>query len=378
MSIYDPPRENTLGATPQMKNDNTGAMEEDMAYSMLILGASYGSLLGTKLALAGHNVTLVCLPEEVALFNAEGARIRLKPKGHSEFIELNSKAGPGSLDACGPDEADVSKYDMVGLAMQEPQYRAETVKNLLARIAAAKVPAMSIMNMPPLPFLARVAPDAVDSLRGAFTDPSVWDPFEPGLVTLASPDPQAMRPPEEPLNLLQVNLPTNFKVAAFENPAHTAIMRQMQADIEAYRHGPDGIELPVKLKVFDSLFVPLAKWAMLVTGNYRCIAEGDPISIKEAVHGDVALSGRIYQAVCDLCVKLGAAPEDMVPFQKYANAAESLIRPSSAARALAGGAPFIERLDKVVEALANAKGVDIPTLADTTALVDRKLAANRG
>ncbi|MEL7466802.1 MAG: hypothetical protein AAFN27_00010 [Pseudomonadota bacterium] len=348
-----------------------------MAYKMLILGASYGSLLGTRLALAGHDVTLVCLPEEVALFNAEGARVRLKPRGYADFIELNSAAGPGTLDACGPDDADVDAYDIVGLAMQEPQYRAETVRNLLARVAAARKPAVSIMNMPPLPFLARVAPGAVDKLRAAFTDPSVWDDFEPGLVTLASPDPQAMRPPGEPLNVLQVNLPTNFKVAAFENAEHTTMLRKMQADIEAYRHGPDGIELPVKLKVFDSLFVPLAKWAMLVTGNYRCITEGEPISIKDAVHGDVELSGRIYQAVCDLCVRLGASPNDMVPFQKYANAAESLIRPSSAARALAGGAPFIERLDKVAAALAESQGIDIPTLAGTAALVDAKLAANR-
>lgn len=31
-------------------------------YKILILGASYGSLLGVKLALAGHTVKLVCLP----------------------------------------------------------------------------------------------------------------------------------------------------------------------------------------------------------------------------------------------------------------------------------------------------------------------------
>ncbi|MEM7211856.1 MAG: hypothetical protein AAF479_08190 [Pseudomonadota bacterium] len=348
-----------------------------MAYKMLIMGASYGSLLGPKLALAGHDVTLVCLPEEVTLFNAEGARIRMKPKGYSDFIELNSQDGPGRLDACGPDDADVMAYDVVGLAMQEPQYRAETVRNLLARVAAARKPCVSIMNMPPLPFLARIAPGAQDALRAAFTDASVWDGFEPGLVTLASPDPQAMRPPEEPLNVLQVNLPTNFKVAAFEDPTHTAMLREMEADITSYLHGPDGIELPVKLKVFDSLFVPLAKWAMLVTGNYRCITGGDPISIKEAVHDDIELSRRIYDAVCDLCIQLGAAQGDMVPFQKYATAAESLIRPSSAARALAGGAPFIERLDKVAAALADAEGIDIPTLAGTTALVDQKLAQNR-
>ena len=30
----------------------------------LILGASYGSLLATKLLMAGHNAHLVCLPAE--------------------------------------------------------------------------------------------------------------------------------------------------------------------------------------------------------------------------------------------------------------------------------------------------------------------------
>ena len=44
---------------------------------VLILGASYGSLLSTKLLMAGHEVTLVCLPEEVALINAEGTTVRI-------------------------------------------------------------------------------------------------------------------------------------------------------------------------------------------------------------------------------------------------------------------------------------------------------------
>ena len=48
-----------------------------MGYEVLVMGASYGSLLGAKLLLAGHNVTLVGLPAEVDLFNREGARVRL-------------------------------------------------------------------------------------------------------------------------------------------------------------------------------------------------------------------------------------------------------------------------------------------------------------
>ena len=33
-------------------------------YRILILGASYGSLLATKLVLAGHRAHMVCLPHE--------------------------------------------------------------------------------------------------------------------------------------------------------------------------------------------------------------------------------------------------------------------------------------------------------------------------
>ena len=47
-----------------------------MARKILVLGASYGSLLGTKLLMAGHDVTLVCRPETAALINAEGTETR--------------------------------------------------------------------------------------------------------------------------------------------------------------------------------------------------------------------------------------------------------------------------------------------------------------
>jgi ketopantoate reductase len=59
-------------------------------YEILILGASYGSLLGTKLALAGHDVTLVCLPAEAEAINRDGARVRLPIRGR-EPVELNSR-----------------------------------------------------------------------------------------------------------------------------------------------------------------------------------------------------------------------------------------------------------------------------------------------
>ena len=61
------------------------------AQQILILGASYGSLLGVKLALAGHDVKLVCLPTEADLINAEGAIVRLPVKGREGLVEVNSR-----------------------------------------------------------------------------------------------------------------------------------------------------------------------------------------------------------------------------------------------------------------------------------------------
>ena len=157
------------------------------------------------------------------------------------------------------------------------------------------------------------------------------------------------------------------------------MLRDMQAGIEAIRYdvGSDKIELPVKLKVHDSLFVPLAKWAMLLTGNYRCVTKAGPRSIKEAVHTDPEESRAVYDWVRNLCIALGASPDDLVPFEKYAAAAQGLVRPSSAARALFAGAPNIERVDRLVQAVAAQKGMRNGVVDETVALVDEKLTANR-
>jgi len=322
---------------------------------------------------------MVCLPAEVEAFNRDGARVRLPIKGRKNPIELDSRELPGSLSAAGPGAVNPSDYDLVALAMQEPQYRSSGVRELLDSVAKSKVPCMSIMNMPPLPYLKRIPGLPTDALKSCYTDASVWDNFEPGLLTLCSPDPQAIRPPDEKINVLQVTLPTNFKVARFDSGAYTAILRQMQADIEAARYDPgDGaIELPVKLKVHDSIFVPLAKWAMLLTGNYRCVTPDRAIDIKDAVHTDIETSRSVYNWVCGVSERMGASPNDLVPFEKYAAAARDLVRPSSAARALFNGAPNIERTDRLVQAIAAQYGMQNAVVDQTVALVDARLAANR-
>tara|TARA_Y100000590_G_scaffold438370_1_gene561121 strand:+ start:220 stop:1281 length:1062 start_codon:yes stop_codon:yes gene_type:complete len=349
------------------------------AYKILILGASYGSLLGAKIALAGHDVKLVCLPEEVDLINSAGAKVRMAARGVEGLVELNTKDMPGHLSADGPRDVNPEDYDLIGLAMQEPQYGVPELKDLMNRIAKSGVPCMSIMNMPPLAYLRRI--QSIDSagIRDSYTDPSVWDNFDPALITLCSPDPQAFRPPEEKVNVLQVGLPTNFKAARFDSDVHTDILRNLEAGIQSIRFNVSGeqVELPVKLRVHDSVFTPLAKWSMLMAGNYRCVQESGMRPIKEAVHSDLSASESVYEWVIDLCEKLGGERGDLVPFEKYANAALSLVNPSSAARALANGAPNIERVDKLVQSLASQHGMQSNVVDETVSVVDGWLRKNR-
>jgi hypothetical protein len=348
-------------------------------FNILIMGASYGSLLASKLLFGGHRIHLVCLPAEADLINAEGFRVRLPVRGLKSPVELDSRKLPGKVSAGGTSGINPKDYDLIGLAMQEPQYRSPGVRELLDAAGRARVPCMSIMNMPPLAYLRRIPGLDADPLKAAYTDATVWNGFDPACITLCSPDPQAIRPPDEKVNVLQVTLPTNFKVARFPSEQQTAILRQLQDEIEAIRFDtPEGkTELPVKLKVYESIFVPLAKWAMLLAGNYRCITKDGMRTAQEAVWSDIETSRSVYNFVVNLCVKLGANPGDMVPFEKYAAAAQSLTRPASAARALQNGAPNIERADKLVQLIAAQKGLHHPAIDAQVALVDARLEANR-
>lgn len=346
-----------------------------MSYKILILGASYGSLLGTKCLMAGHDVTLVCRAATAKLINDEGTDVRIQLKGEDDHRSILSKDQPGTLTALIPDEVNPADYDIVGLAMQEPQYAHASIRDLLDKIAKAGLPCLSIMNMPPLPYLKRLPGLDTTAIEGAFSEPRIWDSFTPGTVSLCSPDPQAFRPPEEGANVLHVGLPTNFKAAKFESAAHNKILTTLEKDIQGVTL--DGKDVPVKLRVHDTLFVPLAKWSMLLTGNYRCITDDQPIAIREAVHSDIEHARSVYTFVDDVVQKLGANADELVPFDKYAKAAEGLLKPSSAARAVAGGSEVIERVDRVVQLIGKSLGMQHPTVDATVATVDAQLEKNR-
>jgi len=185
-----------------------------MARNILILGASYGSLLATKLLMAGHNVTLVCRKKTAELINRDGTEVRIKLRDEAIHRAIFSRDLPGTLDATSPQDIDLSRYDLVALAMQEPQYTNHTIRVLMIKIAEANLPCLSIMNMPPLPYLKRIPGLADMDLEEAYTNAQVWERFKPGLVSLCSPDPKAFRPPEEAANVRRPEVSLAFHRAS--------------------------------------------------------------------------------------------------------------------------------------------------------------------
>ena len=293
---------------------------------------------------------------------------------------LDSQKLPGKVTAGGAAGVNPKDYDLVALAMQEPQYRSPGVRELLDSVATSKVPCMSIMNMPPLPYIKRIPGLDYEALKPAYTDPSRLGQFRSRPADAVQPrpagDPSARR--ARPTSCWSRCRPTSRSPSS-TTTSTPQILRDLEKDIEAVRFdAPEGkIELPVKLRVL--------RFDLRAAGQVVDAARRQLPLHHQRRHAHRAGSGAqqhrrvasVYNFVFDLCVKLGASPSDLVPFEKYAAAAQSLSRPASAARALQNGAPNIERADKLVQLIAKQKGMSHPAIDAQVALVDARIEANR-
>lgn len=355
----------------------------DQPLSILVLGASYGLLPGLKLALAGHRVTLVGRAEEIAAMAASGLAVDLPLRRSGERITL---AAPVATNAAPlrpalrtPASAEIEGVDFAILALQEPQYAASEIVALVARIAEARLPCLSIMNLPPPPFLKRLGLAGDDALSGVYSSMAAWDLLDPEQVTLASPDPQAIRLDPSSPGMLTVTLASNFKAAPFADGVAQAKLECIAHDMSHLKvpSAAGEVRAPVALMATQSLHVPLAKWPMLLAGNCRCVLPGGTRSIAEAVMSDTAASRSIYETVTALVGDLGARHEDLVSFDAYTKAAVRLSRPSSLARALAAGATAVERIDRLVLNLIVARELDPLAIAPLVERIDAALRRNR-
>src|SRR5438105_15510462 len=88
-----------------------------MTISVLVLGASYGSLFATKLLMAGHRVSLVCTKPTAELINREGTVVRFPIRGRQALVDISSKSLPGTLSASTPHQVDPANFDLIVLGL---------------------------------------------------------------------------------------------------------------------------------------------------------------------------------------------------------------------------------------------------------------------
>ncbi len=348
--------------------------------SILVLGASYGLLAAVRLCLANHHVTVVCRESEQLALSERGATVQLQRRDGADGRRLHVPAAPGFANAVGrlglvtpgiaPDG-----FDLVFLAMGEPQYADPAISTLMTAIADADLPVISMMNLLPPSFLRRLPRLDVDGLKSAYSAWDVWQRFDPNRITAASPDAQAVRTDADRPDLLTVTLASNLKVAPFHNPADQDLLRII--DESAAKLHPGDVPAPARIVAHPSLTVPLSKWPMLITGNCRCLrSNGDLISISEAVRGNLEDSRRIYELVSRVVLAAGAPETDIVPFAAYSAAARHLTRPSSLARALSAGAKTVERIDLMVLHAAHSLGVPCHTIAEVSDSIQKHCETN--
>ena len=342
-------------------------------YRVLVVGASYGLLPASRIAVGGHHVTVVGRTEEITAIAASGVVIAFSEERH-----LRPPMGDDGLSLRTPATVEPADFDLVLLAVQEPQVSSPDLRRLLEKIGD-KLPIASIMNMPPPPYLARISTLPPSVGGGAYGCPEAWAPLPSERMTLASPDPQAFRPDPACPGHLRVTLASNFKFAPFARPEDQAILERITRD--ASRAAQAWGRPPVHLLARSSTFVPLSKWPMLVTGNCRCVQdEGLPLSIRDAVHADPVKSRILFEAVYASLSSIGAPASALVPFDAYLEAAQNLTRPSSLAMGLAKGAEGVERVDMLVLELLRATKADpeaIDMMAAINSRIEKSLAENR-
>lgn len=343
---------------------------------ILVLGAAYGLLPSVRLVLAGHAVTVVCRNTEQAGLVASGATVNFLDRHGAVRTKVSVAAQRGkpaknTLGLASPD-VDPGNYDLVLLAMGEPHYADPDVAQLIRRVARSRRPVISLMNLLPPPFLARLGTLNTLELRTAYEAWNVWQSLDPDLVTAASPDAQAVRLDPENPGELAVTLASNFKVAPFQSPEHNDLLQEVCQDVSAYRF--EGAPLPVRIQAHSALHVPLSKWPMLIAGNCRCLRlSGGIVSIRDAVAEDPHASRAIYDWALSVVSEAGADPNSLVPFDAYYRATAALSRPSSFARAISSGAKSVERVDKMVQLAASSLGLDaLPELDAIVEFVDER------
>ena len=346
---------------------------------VLMLGASYGSLLASKLLLAGHTVHLVCLPAEAELIGQEGFRVRFPVRGRERSSRRRLAAAAGQAV-----RRRSAARESVGLRSRRTcdagaavplSGRARASRRRRARANSLPVDhehaAAAVLEPSSAGDRERPPGLLYRSFRMGQLRSRARDAVQPRPAGVSTAGREGERAAGGPADQFQGRA-LRFRLAHGDAAQVAGRHRRRAVRHRSGRHRAAGQAQGSRFGLRAARQVVHAADRQLPLHS-----RGLGRSIRDAVHGDLERSRSIYEWVAALCVAMGAAKDDLVPFEKYAHAASSLSRPSSVARAVANGATDVERVDRLVQSVAARKGMRSDAIDEIVALVDRRLDANR-
>ena len=303
---------------------------------VLIVGANYGLLLAGMMLERDIEVDIFGTDQQVKALNAEGFIInwrdkiwKFKPsKKWSAINKVKNK-----------------NYDLAILAVQEPSLANNFIRDVINYLLNKSVPIFSIMNIPFFQFLSeRIGIKNIDNPDNIYSSYVFTKELNSELIINSNPEPQVFSSGR--FNELSIRLGGVFRCSSL-NFLNEEIVKKMIMVVDG--------GLPVKIKQYESPWVSISKLPMLITGNYRCFDNNyNLLSIYEAIQSDIVLSETIYNQVVYILKRLGAGRETIIPFRAYLNASKKLDAPSSVCRAINSGKAKVERVDRLVQSLANS------------------------
>jgi len=254
---------------------------------------------------------------------------------------LFSRYLPGTLDATTPADVDLSRYDMVGLAMQS-RNTPTTLSGFCVKIAEAKLPFLFHHEYAASALSQAQFRPFVDGPRiGLYNAPGVGR-FSRDCVALLRPI--AAFPPRKRRTSCRVGLRPLQGGRRFATRRITLLR---SSKLDSTRVNLTAGHVPVKLTVFDSLGRGRwPKWSMF-DGNLAASRWRSRNRIPDAVHSRPEALAVVYDHVDTIARRLGADPGDQVPFRVIRPRRGQPAQAPSAAPRGGHGAPFIELVETV-------------------------------
>jgi len=286
---------------------------------IIFFGASYSLIFATKYAQSDIKVDIVCSKSEKEKINKLKIEYSLNDKVSLRTIEIKNLKKINFITEAN----ELSKsYLIAYLGMPAHAYDEYNVKEILKILIEKKIPMISLMNLPPYRYLEKI---------NFFKDKKIKETYNKNflinipseILTHASTEPQIKRKN----NIVSLKHTGTLRLSKFNSKKNNLALNKAVALFNSNIES----SIPLKIKVYDSLFVPLNKLPMLMTGNYRCFDGKKYYSIKKVLNENIILSKKIYDLVVNCLVLAGAEKKNFFSFYTYLKSSKTLNQISSIA-----------------------------------------------